>query len=82
MEITECKGYYMESGYGYGYDRRRPDLYSPDHESCTPTEISNHAVALAEFQRCLRDGCEFVCPVGSWGIGIYQYEVSDDQPHN
>jgi hypothetical protein len=47
-----------------------------------PAEIANHAAALVEFQRCLRDGCEFVCPVGSWGIGIYQYEVSDDQPHN
>lgn len=68
----------MNQGYGYGYDRSRPDCFSPDHESCSEGELANHKRALEHFQECQAAGKEFVCPPGSWGIGVYWDSVQTE----
>ena len=67
----------MNSGYGYGYDRQRPDLFSPDIDSCTRIELENHEAALNEYYACQARGEQFICTTGSWGIGLYQYEDNE-----
>lgn len=74
IDVYECPHEIITSqGYGLGYDRSRPDCYSPDHECCTPAELDNYRTALAEFNRCQANCIPFVCPPGRWGIGAYWY---------
>ena len=60
-------------GYGLGYDRSRPDCYSPDGDCCTPAELDNYRTELAEFNRCRAQCVPYKCTVGNWGIGAYWY---------
>lgn len=61
----------MNQGYGYGYSKDRPDCFSPDYESCSEAELANYKRALEHFEKCKQNGQAFVCPPGSWGIGVY-----------
>ncbi len=72
IDVYLCPSEVQSShSYGYGYFRERPDCFSPDSECCSPEEIENHRRAEAEFERCKANGIPFVCPPGSWGIGVY-----------
>lgn len=74
IDVYECPHEIITSqGYGLGYDRSRPDHYSPDSQCCTPAELDNYRTALAEFNRCQASGIPYTCTSGNWGIGAYWY---------
>jgi hypothetical protein len=42
IDVYECPHEaIIDSGYGYGCDRSRPDCFSPDHECCSAAELGS-----------------------------------------